>query len=84
VINGNDADFGPVEYVPVPDGNNTTQLTYPSARVDRLQLNHLNAKQQEALLAVTDEFQDVFSDSPGYCVVENEIHVTYDMCLSGA
>jgi len=76
VINDQDADFGPVEYAPVDD---VIQNTRPSEKVDRAQLDHLSEDQQEALLAVIDDFQDVFSDSPGYCdVVEHEIHVTPD------
>jgi len=39
----------------------------------------LSIEQQQALLAVINEFQYVFSDSPGYCdAVEHEIHVTPD------
>ena len=77
VISDQDTDFGPVEYAPVPQ--NVVQFTRPSDRLDKSKLSHLSTEQQEALLAVIDEFQDVFSDSPGYCdAVEHEIHVTPD------
>jgi len=51
----------------------------PSERVDRASLNHLTDEQQHALLAILDEFADIFSDTPGLCrVVEHEINVTPD------
>jgi len=52
-------------------------LQRPSEKIDRASLNHLTDEQQDALLALLDEFSDVFSETPGLCkVVEHEIRVT--------
>ena len=76
IINDQDSDFGTVEYSPVPVN---TQSSLPTFRIEMSTLQHLDLQQRQALLAVLDEFADVFSDSPGLCtVVEHEIHVTSD------
>jgi len=77
IINEQDTGFGVVEHSPVPADNPTDSL--PSCRIDLNTLQHLDPQQRQALLAVLDEFADVFSDSPGLCtVVEHEINVTSD------
>ena len=76
MINSQDSDFGEIVYTPVPV---TSHTPLPSECIDRSELSHLSEGQQEALMAVLDEFCDIFSEQPGLCTaVEHEIHVAAD------
>ena len=75
IISEQDVEFGEVQYAPFPADRPALQK--PSERIDRASLYHLTYEQQDALLALLDEFSDVFSKTPGLCkVVEHEIRVT--------
>jgi len=77
IIKEQDRDFGVVEHVPISADKQTESL--PSQRITSDKLQHLEPQQRQALLAVLDDFADVFSDFPGLCtVVQHEIHVTSD------
>jgi len=70
-----DVDFGEVRYAPIPADNLASQT--PSERIDKASLNHLSDEQQDDLLALLDEFCDVFSETPGLCkAVEHDVRVT--------
>ena len=70
IINDQDAEFGAVEYSPVPV--NTQTVSLPSCRVDMNTLQHL-----DSAMSTIDEFAEVFADSPGLCTaVEHESNVT--------
>jgi len=77
IINEQDSDFGVVEHAPVSADKQTDSLPSQCIASDKLQ--HLEPQQRQALLAVLDEFADVFSDFPGLCtIVQHEIYVTND------
>jgi len=77
IINDQDAEFGAVDYSPVPV--NTQTVSRPSCHVDMNTLQHLDFVQCQQLLTLLDEFAEVFADSPGLCTaVEHEINVTSD------
>jgi len=76
VIKDQDVDFGEVVSAPLPAPS--TELL-PSERIDKNTFSHLNAEQQNALLSVLNQFADIFSYTPGLCiVVQHEINVTVD------
>jgi len=78
IINDQDAEFGAVEYSPVPVNTQTVSLS--SCRVDMNTLQHLDSVQCQQLLALLGEFAEVFADSPGLCTaVEHEINITSDV-----
>jgi len=78
-IYDSDADFGPVAVVNPPDPNETEQLP-PSKRIDQSKLAHLSEGQRNELLTLLHQFQDCFSDVPGFCdLVEHEIPVNADL-----
>ena len=51
-----------------PD-NYQTDPALPSQVIPRDKLSHLSGLQSRQLLAVLDEFPDVFSDRPGLCML---------------
>ena len=71
-----DEEFGTI---PVVTTETQLDVDFPSARVNPEKLAHLSAEQRAQLLALLDEFKEVFSDKPGLCNVgEHEINVTDD------
>jgi len=54
IISEQDVEFGEVRYAPVPADR--LALQKPSEKIDRASLNHLTDEQQDALLALLDDF----------------------------
>ena len=67
LVYDNGVDFGKV-VVLEPD-NYQTDPALPSQVIPRDKLSHLSGLQSRQLLAVLDEFPDVFSDRPGLCTL---------------
>ena len=77
IINDQDAEFGAVDYSPVPV--NTQTVSRRSCHIDMNTLQHLDSVQCQQLSTLLDKFDEVFADSPGLCTaVEHEINVTSD------
>jgi len=75
VVNEQDEDFGSIECVTMP--NQINEPTLPSQRINPQQLEHLTPKQCTRLLAVLDEFEDCFTDTPKHCtLILHEIRVS--------
>jgi len=68
-----DADLGTIPVTGVAQDNNTL----PSPRINPAKLAHLADEQKSQLLAVLNNFPDVFVEKPGLCTaVMHEINVT--------
>ena len=72
VIFERDEDFGPIEIIE----EQPVTLDLPSKRIDSTKISHLEESQRGELLALLDEYPDVFSDKPGFCpLIEHSIQV---------
>jgi len=79
VIYDSDTDFGSVAVVDPPLKESDKIDLPPSQRIDPEKLAHLSERQRHELTDILDQFQDCFSDTPGFCdLVEHEIPITED------
>ncbi len=72
IIYESDVDFGDIAIV---EPSTTKQIELlPSQKIEPHKLAHLSFEQKQQLLAVLDEYPQVFSDTPGLCtIVQHEI-----------
>jgi len=79
IVDEQDVDFGELSVMPEMESDSTCLSVRPSERIDAATLSHLTEEHRIELLALLDEFPEVFSDTPGLCpLVMHEIHVTDD------
>jgi len=76
VIFEKDEEFGSVAVIPnIP----LTNEPLPSSKIDPDKVRHLSSSEKQQLLAILDQYPEVFSEKPGFCpLIEHEIKVTSD------